>query len=87
MEEVKPRPLEFPSDMHGAALPSRRVMKMIAEYLERAISLDGMAANEQDPALKTVLSEQASAYRRMAQERANRFNLPFPSGQQVRSGT
>ena len=44
-------------------------MKMIAEYLERALEFENMAAEATDPILKEVLADQALAYRRLATER------------------
>jgi hypothetical protein len=52
-------------------------MKMIAEYLEKALHFESMAAEASDPALKDSLNKQAIAYRRLAAERAER--LPQPS--------
>jgi hypothetical protein len=51
-------------------------MKMIAEYLEHAIQFERMAAGATDPALKESLSKQAHAYRKLAEERAERLHLP-----------
>jgi hypothetical protein len=36
-------------------------MKMLAEYLERALEFERMAANETDPQVKAQLERQAAA--------------------------
>jgi len=54
-------------------------MKLLTEYLERALSLEKLAADEQDAAFKTALLNQAAAYRMMAAKRANDYGLPAPS--------
>jgi len=45
-------------------------MKMVAEYLEKAIHFEHMASMEADPQSKAVLMAQAVAYRKLAAERA-----------------
>ena len=45
-------------------------MKMVAEYLEKALSFEQLAAVEKDPKLKADLQRQAAAYRKLASERA-----------------
>jgi hypothetical protein len=47
-------------------------MKMVAEYLEKALDFERMAAAENDPDLKTSLTQQAEAYRKLAAQRAVR---------------
>jgi hypothetical protein len=47
-------------------------MKMIAEYLEKAINFERMAAEEKDAKLKAELEAQATAYKKLAKERAER---------------
>jgi hypothetical protein len=54
-------------------------MKMLTEYLERAVELERLAASEQDPKFKTQLLDQASAYRKLAARRAEQYGLPPPS--------
>jgi hypothetical protein len=54
-------------------------MKMLNEYLERAVSLEQLAADEQDPAFKDQLLKQAEAYRKLASKRAEQYGLPAPS--------
>jgi hypothetical protein len=56
-----------------------RVMKLLTEYLERAIQLEAMAANEPDSAFKEQLLSQARAYRKLAAKRAADYGLPPPS--------
>jgi len=55
-------------------------MKMVAEYLEKAINFEQMAVAEKDPKLKADLLEQANAYRKLAAENALRDPL-MPSPQ------
>jgi len=45
-------------------------MKMVAEYLDKALSFEQMAAHETDAALKENLLKQAQAYRKLAADRA-----------------
>jgi hypothetical protein len=47
-------------------------MKLLNEYLERAISLQAMAAEEPDSRFKQGLLEQAGAYRKLAAKRAKK---------------
>jgi hypothetical protein len=54
-------------------------MKLLTEYLERAISLERLAANEQDSMFKNQLLHQAGAYRKLAAKRAKEYGLPPPS--------
>jgi len=51
-------------------------MKMLAEYLEKAITFERMAAEEKDAKLKADLEKQAIAYRNLAAEHAKRLKLP-----------
>lgn len=51
---------------------------MIAEYLEHALQFERMASEETDATLKEALLGQARAYRKLANERADRLNLPAP---------
>jgi hypothetical protein len=53
-------------------------MKMLAEYLEKAITFERMAAEEKDAKLKADLEKQAISYRDLAAERAKRLKLPVP---------
>jgi hypothetical protein len=53
-------------------------MKMVAEYLDKAITFERMAAAESDPELKASLEKQAAAYRKLAAARAKKYNLHLP---------
>jgi hypothetical protein len=53
-------------------------MKMLAEYLEKAITFEQMAAQEKNAALKASLEKQAAAYRKLAAERAKRLKPQEP---------
>ena len=50
-------------------------MKMLAEYLEKAIAFERMAADEKDTKLKADLEKQAAAYRKLAVQRAKLYKL------------
>ena len=50
-------------------------MKMLAEYLEKAISFERMASQEDDPKLRADLEKQALAYRQLATERAQQLDF------------
>jgi hypothetical protein len=54
-------------------------VKLLTEYLDRAISLERLAASEQDSEFKTQLLNQAAAYRKLAARRAGKYGLPPPS--------
>lgn len=62
-------------------------MKLLTEYLERAIQLEEMAAQEPDSSFKDQLLEQAQAYRKLAAKRAESYGLLAPSihGRRVQS--
>ena len=53
-------------------------MKMIAEYLEKALQFEQMADREENPDLKANLLEQAKAYRKLAADRALKEPLVPP---------
>jgi hypothetical protein len=53
-------------------------MKMVAEYLEHALSFELMAAAESDPQLKADLQKQADSYRKLAAGRANELGVEPP---------
>ncbi|MBR0753488.1 hypothetical protein JQ604_14970 [Bradyrhizobium jicamae] len=57
-------------------------MKMLVEYLERAVALETLAATEQDEVFRSQLLKQAAAYRQLAQKRAEQYGLPMPSSPQ-----
>ena len=54
-------------------------MKMIAEYLERALAFERMAAREENPQIRAVFEKQAVTYRKLAADRAHKFSLDNPS--------
>jgi hypothetical protein len=54
-------------------------MKMLTEYLERAVEFENLAANENNEAFKAELLKQAAAYRKLAAKRAEQYGLPMPS--------
>jgi hypothetical protein len=54
-------------------------MKLLAEYLERAVWLEDLAAAEPDSTFKDELLIQAAAYRKLAAKRADQYGLPRPS--------
>jgi hypothetical protein len=56
----------------------RLTVKMIAEYLEHALQFERMAAEEKDARLKADLEKQATAYRKLAGDRARKLGLPSP---------
>jgi hypothetical protein len=58
---------------------SMTAIKLLTEHLERAISLERLAADEQDPQFKDALLGQAAAYRKLAAKRASDCGLPPPS--------
>ena len=58
-------------------------MKLLTEYLERAINLERLAASEQDSKFKTELLNQAAAYRNLAAKRAEQYGLPPPSPPEI----
>jgi len=54
------------------------VVKITAEYLERALEFENLAAEATDPILKEALADQALAYRKLATERAQKLGGPVP---------
>jgi|EndMetStandDraft_4_1072995.scaffolds.fasta_scaffold1173000_1 hypothetical protein len=60
-------------------------MKLLTEYLDRAVALERLAAGEPDSTFKTQLLEQATAYRKLAAKRAKEFGLPPPSPPKLRN--
>jgi hypothetical protein len=58
-------------------------MKQLNEYLDRAVSLERLAADEQDAVFKTELLNQAAAYRKLAARRAKQYGLPPPSAPEI----
>ena len=53
-------------------------MKMLAEYLEKAITFEQLAAQEKDDVLRACLEKQAVAYRKLAAGRAKRLKPQEP---------
>jgi hypothetical protein len=53
-------------------------MKMVAEYLEKALNFEQMAAHEKGEELKAALLAQARAYRKLAASRAMSGELDPP---------
>jgi len=58
-------------------------MKQLTEYLDRALSLERLAASEQDSKFRTELLDQAAAYRKLAARRAEQSGLPAPSPPEI----
>ncbi|WOH74026.1 hypothetical protein RX330_02565 [Bradyrhizobium sp. NDS-1] len=54
-------------------------MKLLTEYIERALQLEALADGETDPKFKADLLEQAASYRKLAAKRAKQYGLPPPS--------
>jgi hypothetical protein len=50
-----------------------------AEYIERALQFEELAKSEADPTFKSELLKQATAYRKLAAQRAQKYGLPAPS--------
>ena len=61
-------------------------MKMIAEYLEHAISFERMAAEEENPETKAAFQKQAATYRNLAGSRAKQYGLDDPTDAQEKAG-
>ena len=58
-------------------------MKLLTDYLERAVSLERLAANEAQSEFKKALLHQAEAYRKLAAMRAEDYGLPPPSPPEI----
>jgi hypothetical protein len=58
-------PFDIPTDM-----------KMVAEYLEHALSFERMAADEKNIGVKAAFEQQAESYRKLAEKRAEIAGLP-----------
>ena len=54
-------------------------MKLLTEYLERALQLESLAEGEADSTFRMELLKQAHAYRKLASRRAQQYGLPQPS--------
>lgn len=53
-------------------------MKLVTEYLERAVQLEALARDEKDEHFKASLLSQADAYRKLAAKRAEESGLALP---------
>jgi hypothetical protein len=53
-------------------------MKMIAEYLEHALSFERMAADENNPQIKGVFEKQAASYRKLIASRTKKLGMDDP---------
>ena len=62
-------------------------MKLLTEYLERAVTLERLAASEPDSTFKTELLNQAASYRKLAAKRAQQYGLPPPSPPEIPTET
>jgi hypothetical protein len=62
-------------------------MKLINEYLEHALAFEGLAAEEINPEVRVKFEQQATAYRKLAAERAAKYGLPAPSTPGALSGS
>lgn len=54
-------------------------MKMLTEYIERAVQLEALAEGSDNLRFKAQLLVQADAYRTLAAQRAEQYGLPQPS--------
>jgi len=54
-------------------------MKVLTGYLDRAMDLERLAADEGHSTFKIQLLTQAAAYRQLAAERSKKLGLPPPS--------
>jgi hypothetical protein len=54
-------------------------VKLLTEYIERAVQFGELAKTEADPAFRSQLLKQAAAYRKLAAQRAQKYGLRAPS--------
>ena len=54
-------------------------MKLLTEYLQQAVRFEQLVADEPNPEFKAQLLEQAHAYRKLAEKRAEQYGLPPPT--------
>jgi hypothetical protein len=54
-------------------------LDLLTQYIDHALTFERMAEAEPNQSLKADLERQASAYRRLAAQRAKRLGLPLPS--------
>jgi hypothetical protein len=59
-------------------LEGQGAVKLISEYLEKAIDFERMASETPDPSFRADLEKQAAAYRKLAAERARKLGLAPP---------
>jgi hypothetical protein len=52
-------------------------MKLVYEYLADALKFERLAAEEKDEQLKLSFLQQAAAYRKLAEKRANDLGKPL----------
>jgi len=62
-------------------------MKLIAEYLDHALSFERLAAHEKNPTLKADFEKQVAAYRKLAAKRAAELGLEPPMEPEIRTET
>jgi|tagenome__1003787_1003787.scaffolds.fasta_scaffold13237010_1 hypothetical protein len=53
-------------------------MKLIADYVDRSIKFEHLAATEKNSAVKAQLERQSAAYRTLAERRAKEIGVPLP---------
>jgi hypothetical protein len=58
------------------------VMKLVYEYLADALKFERLAAEEKDEQLKLSFLQQAAAYRKLAEKRANDIGKPLDQSSQ-----
>jgi hypothetical protein len=54
-------------------------LDLLTQYIDHALTFERMAEAEPNQGLKADFERQASAYRRLAAQRARRLGLPSPS--------
>ena len=54
-------------------------LDLLTQYIDHALTFERMAEAEPNQSLKADFERQASAYRRLAAQRARRLGLPLPS--------
>lgn len=54
-------------------------MKLVTDYLERAVHFEQMAANEAYPNFKALLEKHALDYYKLAEKRAKELGQPVPT--------
>jgi hypothetical protein len=63
--------------------PLEPAIRLVTEYIDRAVNLERLAAGEQDAKFKAELLHQAASYRKMAANRAVQCGLPPPSPPEI----